>query len=713
MIALLATMASVDFLKQYDPDHSMTMLEKDETALWDDPFNLDFEEDLLKELNTLPGLYDSSDVSLGLDLMEDPLLMNSSTTATEDSQPIDVGQPVKEAPKPMRIKKEELSPPHPFIKIEPPTTPENKVSKTESPKTSPGRLFNKKLPEDPSKQVNVEGVKSDLTDKLDVYQHEPSVSKPVTTLMVKKIPKIIKVPVGNKLYRTPNGNAVFVTRDGHVTLTNQSNLKENQIKFVNVDSAKRAQSQERKTVSPPTNKTSPSLTKPSQHLRTLSSNVRTTSPNLSSNVRTTSPNLKTVPPKSSTSPPTVLHRPSVSPVKRQVVSPKVAVKKELVDVDDTFQFESKKRKVEHEICNKRVRSETVLNICKHSQERVCKKSSDASPTNHYIEPDKWKHDGYNTDSMGYKSRKSSNSSDSDHLDCRTEVAEYSSYAKFISLKEPDRRRAGRQSVPVPSHLKTETEIKTWKRQQRMIKNRESACLSRKRKKEYLQSVETKLAISSEQNIHLLRDNDDLRKQNGSLKNENTLLREALDRLNSVLGNLAPNTDLGKLEEVETTTRRAKTDEKGTTTTSARFKGTALMMFFMFVFALSLGPLSLFQSSAALPKYHNQNFNSRSLLSTDHYSLRKNTASYSDYIDPSIDTLNNYLKGRHKTEGVEFNADPDKQYIVSGYNNYYVPATIQSDSSRVSVILTDHKDSTSLVEMVCDVVEANNITRTQH
>jgi hypothetical protein len=47
--------------------------------LWDDPFNLDFEEDLLKELNTLPGLYDHSDVPLGLDLMEDPLLMNPPT----------------------------------------------------------------------------------------------------------------------------------------------------------------------------------------------------------------------------------------------------------------------------------------------------------------------------------------------------------------------------------------------------------------------------------------------------------------------------------------------------------------------------------------------------------------------------------------------------------------------------------------------------------
>ena len=50
------------------------------SALWDDPFNLDFEEDLLKELNTLPGLYDHSDVTLGLDLMEDPLLMNTPTT---------------------------------------------------------------------------------------------------------------------------------------------------------------------------------------------------------------------------------------------------------------------------------------------------------------------------------------------------------------------------------------------------------------------------------------------------------------------------------------------------------------------------------------------------------------------------------------------------------------------------------------------------------
>ena len=51
-------------------------------------------------------------------------------------------------------------------------------------------------------------------------------------------------------------------------------------------------------------------------------------------------------------------------------------------------------------------------------------------------------------------------------------------------------------------------------------------------------------------------------------------------------------------------------------------------------------------------------------------LRKSTASYSDYIDPNIVTLNNYLKGRHKGDGddVEFVAAPDKHYIVSGISS---------------------------------------------
>ena len=49
-------------------------------ALWNDSFNLDFEDDLLKDLNTLPSLYDNS--YLTLDLMEDPLLMDTSVLDT-------------------------------------------------------------------------------------------------------------------------------------------------------------------------------------------------------------------------------------------------------------------------------------------------------------------------------------------------------------------------------------------------------------------------------------------------------------------------------------------------------------------------------------------------------------------------------------------------------------------------------------------------------
>ncbi|XP_034194358.1 bZIP_ATF6 domain-containing protein ATf6 isoform X1 [Osmia lignaria lignaria] len=102
----------------------------------------------------------------------------------------------------------------------------------------------------------------------------------------------------------------------------------------------------------------------------------------------------------------------------------------------------------------------------------------------------------------------------DSSQCRPIVikTENSNYTPIVIKTETQEiNYAGRQ----------ECEMKALKRQQRMIKNRESACLSRKKKKEYVSSLEKQISSLEQENRQLKMENTNLKQRLSTLEGINS------------------------------------------------------------------------------------------------------------------------------------------------------------------------------------------------